>query len=281
MKKLLTATVVALTFSTATLADSVSWDAVWGDSEGHTIHEMVFAYNSQSIITDIDMNDTLSAGDTIHSVGGFGSAGFDTTGFPLTGNGFDSINMNQVQGFVPNPFPVISGYGSDYVFTISFNDFIGTYNGSDFVYSDGTIEFGVFASAAGNGLSAGFNSLFDIDLSYGGPINSVGQQKQEFTGLVGNFANGAGDDFSINAGGNKTLAEWAALGDIRLTSHQTVNGGLPGATEQIKDVVFNNGVGLVAASHTGRLNFTVPEPTSIAILGLGLLGFAGARRRKS
>jgi len=26
---------------------------------------------------------------------------------------------------------------------------------------------------------------------------------------------------------------------------------------------------------------SVPEPTSIAILGLGLLGLAGARRRKS
>jgi len=34
-------------------------------------------------------------------------------------------------------------------------------------------------------------------------------------------------------------------------------------------------------SHDGHISFDVPEPTSIAILGLGLLGFAGARRRKA
>jgi hypothetical protein len=34
-------------------------------------------------------------------------------------------------------------------------------------------------------------------------------------------------------------------------------------------------------THDGNMSFDVPEPTSIAILGLGLLGFAGARRRKA
>ena len=29
------------------------------------------------------------------------------------------------------------------------------------------------------------------------------------------------------------------------------------------------------------MTFDVPEPASVAILGLGLLGFAGARRRKA
>jgi len=34
-------------------------------------------------------------------------------------------------------------------------------------------------------------------------------------------------------------------------------------------------------AHDGNMTFNVPEPASIAILGLGLLGFAGARRRKA
>jgi len=33
--------------------------------------------------------------------------------------------------------------------------------------------------------------------------------------------------------------------------------------------------------HDGNMKLSVPEPASIAILGLGLLGFAGARRRKA
>lgn len=34
-------------------------------------------------------------------------------------------------------------------------------------------------------------------------------------------------------------------------------------------------------NHDGNMTFDVPEPASVAILGLGLLGFAGARRRKA
>ncbi len=34
-------------------------------------------------------------------------------------------------------------------------------------------------------------------------------------------------------------------------------------------------------THDGNMTFDVPEPASVAILGLGLLGFAGARRRKA
>ena len=36
-----------------------------------------------------------------------------------------------------------------------------------------------------------------------------------------------------------------------------------------------------SVEHTASMEINVPEPTTVAILGLGLLGFAGARRRKS
>ncbi len=284
MKKIFFAAAFAATCSANVMADSISWDAPWGDSEGNTILEMAFAYNSQSLIADTNNDNVLSAGDTIHSVGGFGANGFDSAGFPLTGQGYGSIGFNQVNGFTPNPFPQIVSYGTDYLFTFSFNDLMGTYNGSDFIYTSGTIEFGVFAAANGSGLTAGFNALFDVDLTYGGPDNSVGQQKQVFNGTVSNFDHDADTIFEINHLGNiKSLADWAALGDVRLSSSQTVDGGLPGLPVNITDVVFINGVGAVAAQHKGGLSINVPEPTSIAILGLGLglLGFAGARCRKS
>lgn len=280
MKKLITAAVVALSFTGTAVADPISWNDTWGNSATNLINEFVFAYNSQSLVSDTNGNNLLDAGDTIVSAGGFGSAGFDSLLTPLSGLGFDSINSNQVTGFSPNPFPAMVGYGTDYLFTFSFKNLVGQYNGTDFVYNTGAINFGVFSALTANGLTAGFNSLFNIDLSYGGPDNSLGQQKQIFNGLVNTPTNGAGSAFSINhLGSNKTLNEWLALGDVRMNSNQTVSGGIGGFNAT--NVTFVNGVGILAANHTGRMSINVPEPTSIAILGLGLLGFVGSRRRKS
>lgn len=279
MKKLITAGIIAISFSGAVVADPISWNGAWGSSATNVINQFVFAYNSQSLVTDNNNNNVLDAGDTILSAGGFGSSGFDALP-PLSGLGFDSIQQNQVTGFSPNPFPTIAGYGSDYIFTLSFNNLMGQYNGTDFVYSSGAIDFGVYSAITANGLTAGFNSLFNIDLSSGGPDNSLGQQQQIFTGLVNTPTNGAGSDFSIDHLGNKqSLASWLSVGDVRLKSSQTVTGGVGGFNAT--SVTFNNGVGVLAASHTGRMSLSVPEPSTLAILGLGLIGLAGAARRKS
>jgi len=43
----------------------------------------------------------------------------------------------------------------------------------------------------------------------------------------------------------------------------------------------NGTINIAASQNPTAIRFQVPEPTSIALLGLGLLGFAGVRRRKS
>jgi hypothetical protein len=289
MKKLLTSAVIFASLSGAAVADQITWDASWGASEQSgvnvtNIEEMVFAYNSQSVVTD-NGDGVISVGDTIHSYGGLGPAGFNALPSGLHLLGLGGVNQNNVGSFSPNPFPTMDGYGSDYVFTFYFNDLMGTWDGSTFVYDSGTLHFGLESlDAVDTGLALGFHSLFDLNISTGGAENVGGQSKQVFNGTVNNFANGAGDDFSIiNEGKEFTLAEWASFGDVNFSSNQTVTAGFAGFPSGGSSVVFS-GAGastIVAANHTGRLSINVPEPTSIAILGLGLLGFAGASRRKA
>jgi hypothetical protein len=283
MKKFLTSVAILASLSGSAFADQISWDASWGAStqtgvQVDPISEMVFAYNSQSLVVD-NGDGVLSVGDTIQSYGGYGPTGFNSLPSGLEVLGLGSIGNNNIGSFVPNPFPTMDGYGSDYVFTFFFNDLMGTFNGTDFVYNAGTLQFGIMSfNAVNTGLAAGFHNLFDLNVNTGGPQNIAGQAKQVFNGNVGNFANGAGDDFMLR---DKSMNDWAALGDIRWTTNQTVSAGFAGFPSAPLDIVFENGVAVLAANHTGRLSIDVPEPTTLAILGLGLLGFAGASRRKS
>jgi len=73
------------------------------------------------------------------------------------------------------------------------------------------------------------------------------------------------------------------LADIYLTIDQNVTGGaaaLITAVQGGEGFMGQDGSTVyVSANHNASLTFDVPEPTSLAILGLGLLAFAGTRRK--
>lgn len=71
----------------------------------------------------------------------------------------------------------------------------------------------------------------------------------------------------------------ATLSDIILKATQTVS--IEELEENIASSTIANGTTvLVSDDHSARVEFQVPAPTSIALFGLGILGLAGASRKR-
>lgn len=102
-----------------------------------------------------------------------------------------------------------------------------------------------------------------------GDVSITGQSacdlSLEGTFAAGNFFTQAGDDLS-------------ALVDLPQIDYDAT-------VQQLNGLNFNyaavGGTQDFTVQHDANMTIKVPEPTSIAILGLGLLGLAGARRSKS
>lgn len=293
MKKTIFAAALAVASVGSASASVITWDFGNGFNSTGQNDTMTFVYNSQSLVQDKDNNGILSDGDVINSVGGFGPSGFNSLASPLVGGPVNRglLGANFVNGFAPDGAPSPTGYNSNpgYVFTFFFNDLVGKYSSAvnNFVYSSGTINFGVWSFGGDTGFAANtFSPLFNFDISSGGPGSIAGELQQSFTGSISSasFANGAGSKFSLTNGAtSKTLDQWVATGSlIQFDLSQTVKAGLRGITAGQLAPQFVDGVALLGASHDGSVTISVPEPTSLAILGAGLLGagFASRRRRE-
>jgi len=308
MKTTTIAALLALTLSSTAMADSVhiDWTGTgYAFDSTESFNRLDIKYRSVTTITDIT-GDGLSVGDTIVTNGGMALAStyyaqdwFDHTGF--AGNAAQlnvaAIGENIVTGVDPGTYfdsnapgyadvlPTdYSANGSvgngDWSLTFSLVNLLGTFDGNYFDYSSGTIIMQLWNTAAQT-----VTDLFTLDLNGGGydaaNANFIGALLD--TVLVDSFyADPTGESFE--AYNDNVLNDT----NVRFSVNQNTDNSKSGQAliDEVNDdgVKIGSGAGsliVISGKHSGGIEFNVPEPTSIAILGLGLLGFAGVRRRKS
>ena len=267
------------------------------------LSEMQFKYESDSVITDADGSFSLTVGDTISSTGGvlrtdfaadWGSNYLDG----LANNQFTSLLPGSIGGTSHNGF---NSFSNAWGLTLGFDNVEGVITDVDssgtatIAYNSGTISLYYYDDVAGAPTSnSDLVRLYDFTITQGGD----GYNGVVGTGLDGMMGNSnmseclngvattdptcvfAGDLLNLAFGGSVLTgseAEALAQADPSFQFGSFVITD----TEQVGNVQFDpQGQFLISGSHDGSITFNVPEPGTLGLFGLALLGVAGFARRK-
>lgn len=246
-----------------------------GSTATDWLTELTYTYISQTKFYDTDTSGGISVGDSVVTTGGVTSD-------------FNSLAFNYVTGSVPGSFltDTNDGFGTsgDWGLTFTINDLEGTVAsvGSDgpiLDYTSGSISIYYYDNTMSS--TAELIQLFDIIIT-NSTDDSAGLG---LSGYVTNFdAGGVGSIGTVAVGdvfntAKGSFENWVNvdLGQLFSDIHfDTTTDGLT----QTGGIDSNGAYIQLEGQHDGSLTFEVPEPGSLAIMGLGLLGVAGVARRK-
>ena len=268
-----------LVFGTAQ-ADSIQVDLNGDSVLTPAFNELSVDYDSHTLVNVVT--------GAVHTYAGANLIGNDILGLGAVHSDFNDMSaMGGINTFTSSPnFLHLLAEGDFGAVTgsyLSFGvDLVGTFGPGGITYTSGTLDLwqGYYdGSAPEQIMSSTFTS---------GGLTAGNQDVLSISGATDILK----DDvmfFDIN-GTPVSFEDYLAaypLSDIRLTIDQNVTGGAAGVAAAVAGSVADGFIGqvgdvvYVSANHNASLTFAVPEPTSLAILGLGLLGFAGTRRRKA
>jgi len=265
-----------LVFGTAQ-ADSIQVDLNGDSVLTPAFSELSVDYNSHTIVNVVT--------GAVHTYAGASLINNDILGLGEIYSDFnDMTDTGGVNSFIstPNFMHLVTEGGFGTGSYLSFGvDLVGTFGPGGITYSSGTLDLwqGYYDGSApeqimsstftSGGLTAGNQDVLSISES----ADILKDDVMFFD------RNGTPVSFEDYLAANP-------LSDIRLTIDQNVTGGAAGVAAAVGGSVADGFIAkvgdevYVSANHNASLTFAVPEPTSLAILGLGLLGFAGTRRRK-